>query len=629
MSEGEIAAVPPRPQRGRSALMPHGTYTDESPARTGPDEVSVVFAGEDGRNRVFSFVSLPLPGLHASLAAALGRRCGPTGTRRTAASSQAVWLPLRQFVIFLATLARPPATMTALRARHLHRFRLHMLDRGNVASARQTVTVVLSLLADVHAHEGLHPEVVEVLAQRNYAPAGRRAEGGRPGYSDREFASIMRAARCDVAVIRRRVARGEALLRLAHNHPERVDPAHRERAQRLIVIAETGTVPRTLMTGDTRNPQIARPAEARQLFLTWPDITALVVLGVGLTGRNSETIKELPAEHRVLEQRAVAVNLTKRRRGKAHSRDTVHWERNDRASRQLHTPGNFYLLLHQLTRRSRTFSTTVSIWSVWCDTGRPGKGNPTEAFGHRDPFGRNLSEGLYFPRWARRHGLVDDGGAPLEISMNRLRTTLEVRTTRTVGGHLPSSVRTNTMDVSFLHYLRNDPHIQDWAARILDCALADAESHARDVVVRVLDPVAARGFATAPETTATAMATTRATLEQAAAGELDTVLTSCLDITASPHNDGACAASFELCLRCPNALILHRHLPMLLAYLDVLQSRLDAMDVETWCRDHGPNWLIITRLVLPRFTSAQLAQAARDKPPSLPWALLEGPAEQP
>ena len=39
----------------------------------------------------------------------------------------------------------------------------------------------------------------------------------------------------------------------------------------------------------------------------------------------------------MLEDRAVAVSLTKRRRGKTLARQTVHWEIGS-ASRQLHTP---------------------------------------------------------------------------------------------------------------------------------------------------------------------------------------------------------------------------------------------------------------------------------------------------
>jgi hypothetical protein len=65
----------------------------------------------------------------------------------------------------------------------------------------------------------------------------------------------------------------------------------------------TGVVPH-----DPRPMHLALPARRRiaeRLFLTMPDLAPLLVLLVAVTGRNIETIKELPAEHRILEGRAV------------------------------------------------------------------------------------------------------------------------------------------------------------------------------------------------------------------------------------------------------------------------------------------------------------------------------------
>ena len=123
-------------------------------------------------------------------------------------------------------------------------------------------------------------------------------------------------------------------------------------------MARTGIVPGRLRGGGWPHGNLpdraGRVSAAQQLFLTEEDLVPLLVLAVALTGRNPETVKELPAEHRVLEDRAVAVSIIKRRRGKALARQTVHWEIGP-PSRQLHTPGGFYLLVHELTRRSRCF----------------------------------------------------------------------------------------------------------------------------------------------------------------------------------------------------------------------------------------------------------------------------------
>lgn len=66
---------------------------------------------------------------------------------------------------------------------------------------------------------------------------------------------------------------------------------------------------------------------------------------------------------------------------------------------------------------------------------------------------------------------------------------------------------------------------------------------------------------------------------------------------------------------------------MLLALLDYLQAELDTTDVGAWCRRHGITWLIITRLIVPKFTDAQKTRAAAAKPARLSLDLLHGPQE--
>jgi hypothetical protein len=332
----------------------------------------------------------------------------------------------------------------------------------------------------------------------------------------------------------------------------------------------------------------------------------------------------------------VAVNLLKRRRGKSLSRETVHWETGGTDSRQLHTPGGLYFLLHELTSRSRQWSGTTHIWSIWMS--KRGSGTTKElklrTGGHIYPYTVTLARGFYpsLKQWAARHGLYADGGGdnqrpPLEISLNRLKTTVEVRITKAVGGHLPSASRTNALDVSFLHYLRNDPRIQDWADRILTAALHDAEHSARSFHLRIIDAAAERAFQRNPEDAAAALGTTAEKVKSATAGELDTVVSSCLDIQHHPQTGGPCRDSFLTCLRCPNALVAERHLPMIYALVDLLQDELDRLGIDEWCGRHGVNWLIITRLIVPRFTAAQRAAAMKAKPGALPLDLLEGPRE--
>jgi hypothetical protein len=173
---------------------------------------------------------------------------------------------------------------------------------------------------------------------------------------------------------------------------------------------------------------------------------------------------------------------------------------------------------------------------------------------------RPLSRAVHLGRWAGRHGLTDDDGNPLRIDLNRIKTSVEVRRARATGGHLPSIARTNTMDVSFLHYLREDPRIRDWADRVLTDALNDAQAAARDAHLRVMDAATRTAFMRDPAGTADRLGTTSGKITEALDGELDTLVSSCLDHDHGPHNDGPCRASFLTCLRCPNALVLERHL---------------------------------------------------------------------
>ncbi|NUP15845.1 MAG: hypothetical protein HOZ81_07065 [Streptomyces sp.] len=99
----------------------------------------------------------------------------------------------------------------------------------------------------------------------------------------------------------------------------------------------------------------------------------------------------------------MAVTLTKRRRGKANSRATVHWSVDE--ERELRTMGGFYLLLRRMMRRSRAFSGTGSVWSIWAGNGRGGVRNATTG-GHVGPFDAELARKLKLGVWAERHGLV-------------------------------------------------------------------------------------------------------------------------------------------------------------------------------------------------------------------------------
>jgi hypothetical protein len=498
-------------------------------------------------------------------------------------------------------------------ARHLRRFELHRQRTSNPRSVAHDLRIVRRLLNEITPHERLRPDVVEWSGRR-----WREHRSGTPGYSEQEFRRIIAAARHDVAATRDRIRASEQLLAQADTNQEALTAAERTTVAQLREMARSGDIPRISLPGNVLPDHVAILKLAGQLFLVHADLAPLLVLGVGLTGRNGETLKELPAGHKLLEGRAVAVELVKRRRGPNNIHETVHWEVGP-PSRQLHTAGGYYLLVHDLARRGRRFSDSDFVWSVW-----------NTRSGHVSPFAKDLGRKLNLRGWARAHDLRGDDGQPLKLSLNRLRTTVLVRTTKAAGGHLPTSARSNSMDVLFAHYLRGDPTVQEWAASEVTAAVRDAEQHARQAHLRVLaGPVEEHAQDLAA--TADQLGVDPQLARQALAGELDTLVAACLNIDHGPFNQGRCQASFLACLTCPNALATHRHLPGLLALLEELDSQRQATDAETWWARHGRTWQAITEDVLPKFSPAELARAQTEvaaTPTVSLLGLLHDPKEQ-
>jgi len=237
--------------------------------------------------------------MHQDLARAFACRVGPTGGLRTETSAIATWGALSRFVRFLAELPRPPQDLPGLRASHLARFRVHRLCTNQEMGVMTEINTIRLLLAQVQPASRLNPDVMDFLARRGSLTGrfnGRK--GGIPDYSEGEFNAIMRAARSDAAAIRNRIRDSEALLALAQTAPGKVSPADEVSAQQLVAMARDGAVPKIAHPHLNNLPDwTACRQVAGRLFVLGDDIAPLLVLAVGLSGRNGETVKELPAEH--------------------------------------------------------------------------------------------------------------------------------------------------------------------------------------------------------------------------------------------------------------------------------------------------------------------------------------------
>ncbi|MGW1553460.1 hypothetical protein [Streptomyces sp. NPDC002346] len=166
--------------------------------------------GEDGRSRTFRFAELPLPGLHLDLAHALGARVGPGGGRRTQRAATMDWQSIKRFVTLLAKLPVPPGRVEDFRVRHLERYLMFRRETCEEKSARRSLQDLLLLLRAVPDQDRLDSQVADYLVRRGHGVDVQQSS--RQGYSDRELAAIMAAARSDVVAIRDRLTAGETLL---------------------------------------------------------------------------------------------------------------------------------------------------------------------------------------------------------------------------------------------------------------------------------------------------------------------------------------------------------------------------------------------------------------------------------
>ncbi|MFJ5668475.1 hypothetical protein ACIQAR_22560 [Micromonospora chalcea] len=583
---------------------------------------------------------LPLPGWHTALAMAWQLRVGPAGGLRTLASAIGGWANLVRLMRFLDTAPHPPADPSELTEAHLDAFRRHRQATIGSGYAWREIRELGLLFRAPSLRDRVATPALDYLRRRTV----KSRPNPKPGYSDNELQRIVAAARGDVARLRERLETTAMLLERYDREPGALADHERDRAAALAAIAASGLVP--LPPGHLVQQSAPRHRLAQQLFVTRADLVPMLVLLVATTGWNLESVKELPTEHRILEDRAVELFITKRRRGPRHWRQIVTWEIGPQG-RELHTPGGLYLLLHRLMARSRDLlDSAPAFWAVWRNMHRPCARETAE---HYNPFGSLLNRNVYAPRWVARHRLTadppppkpmvpasgdghDNDLQPLKLDFNRLKTSIEVRRAKHTGGHLPSVARSNTVPVLFRNYLRGDPTTIDWAHEVVTDAFGDVEQAAWAAHERALNQAGGRLRVVPGDATASHFADTRldsTTAEEANAGSLDTAWSACTNHDQHPTTGQACRASFLDCFHCGNCLITQAHLPRLLGLLDAMSARRLELSEDDWWARYGPAWAAIRFDVLAKFTPPQIEQAKAAKPTDVLLDLVEPTWEHP
>lgn len=594
---------------GRPSRSPAGGYVPVAADTSGVEGTTVHFRGEDRRQHRFEVGSLPLPGWHGPLASAWAARTGPAGGLRTLASTQGDWGALKRFMRFLDGTRWPPALPEELTTTHVDDFRRMRSE----SIGRRRAAIELRMVGLLFEHQPLSQlvssEVRDRLRPRVFASSGRTAVSG---YSDAELARIVAAARADVNALRRRLHESDA--------DADADPV-------ASAVRRTGRVRLAGVSVPARAE--ARRSVAEKVFATRRDLYPMLVLLMAVTGWNLEVIKELPLEHRVIEGRAVEVDLVKRRRGPGRWHQTVTWEIGAEG-RELHTPGGLYLLLHRLMAPARAFLRTPAFWAIWHHSS--GQAHASEC---RNPFDAALNASLRWASWVATHDLradppsgadadPDASGDPLRLSANRLKTSIDVRRTRQLGGHLPSAARSNTTAVLFRNYLSGDQTTIEWAREVVSEVFTDVERAAYDAHLRALHDNGGRRQLNILTTSPPAGSTP----PEAEAGGSETAWTSCRDHSHHPLTGRRCGASFLDCFHCGNCVITGDHLPRLLSLLDALEARRSVLADHEWWARYGPAWAAIRHDVLPKFTEAEIAHAHADRPNDSLLDLVEPPWER-
>lgn len=617
---------------GRRAAMPSGRF--DAPASLVQYEKSMAapFFGDDGRQAEFPVGSLPLPGWIDPIGQAFATRVGPTGSIRTRSAATGIWIAVSTFVNFLAELPAPPRDPSKMTLKHLVAFEAEMRrryadDRGLWGFIGR-VTSVLRL-------PPVHDLLVEDVREYTLARRIRAVDSPGPsGYSDGELRRLITRLRHDVAGIRDRIDTGLSLIERYERDPDAVGPELRDQASLLAEIARTGVVPD--LTGSVATRNKTRRQLAMQLFLVPSDLVPLSALFIALSDRNLETIKELPSTCRVIEERAVEVVLTKRRRGPNHWFETVSWEIGP-PGEELNHPGCLFLMVQRLTALSRRFSGAERLWALWRNGWH--RARVTGVDEHYDPYAKHMQWPFKVSEWSEKQPALwadqVDGEElqPLVLDCVRLKKSMEVRRTKQMGGHLPSAARSNTYPVLFSNYLRGDATVQDWAEDVVAAALADAEEAAWEAHRQALQragghlrvipgdpaPAALEHEGIAP-----------AAAERIATGKQDTAWTACADPDDHPETGKPCRTPSVLdCFHCGNCVVTRHHLPRLLALLEAMQQQRSRLGEELWWRRYGSTWVAVRRDIIDgrHFTAAEIEQARTLQPDDAMLDLVENPWE--
>lgn len=559
---------------GRRATLPDPQFRRPDPLQ--PGGRWVVHVNEKGdHSQIYNFEKLPVSGeLQRSFAKIFAGKLGPGGWR-TIQTSRSGFEALKTFARFLSELDRPPADITEITAATWNAWRL---SRPSTATGQRVYTRIAGLLR-------LDPRLPADTYAASCKPV-KEVKATETAYSGEYFAALTSAAARLLASAGRRISASQRQLAQWRAGAVAEGTDEWRLGEALDILARTGDVPHRVRLNGRGHTSRQRYLDRRyaralggqgvadagyRLCLTPAEAVALAVSIVAAYGWNSTTVSELrvpeimpgPDES---SQVIYRMELEKRRRCEPYryeSRNLTDWGPR--------SPGRLITQALQATAPARAILEGLEAPTdrliVWRKARSPITGDPATHF--RSGFGP-----VELVTWARATGL--------EVNMRRLRRTVVVLHRRTPTQH--------SQDVHDSVYVLREPAAQQEAISVIASGVADAISHAHEVV-------RAR----------------RGTPEDAAEPGTDTATASCGDYQHSPFSPhGApCRVSFLLCLACPNAVVTSRHLPRLACLHRALDELRGVLPAGLWDHDWREHYARLQHIRQEWFTATEWSDALR------------------
>ena len=550
-----------------AAVNPAAGY--RSPRSVTPCGLVATVTTEDGKTRVFDFSDLDVPpDLLRALVAAFAKASGPGGQWRSMESVKNGAKVLKRFARYLAAEHPDVTTTTVLMPDVWAAWRAHVESTSRYAGAVWTSCTLLR-----HA-EGLPRTTWLALNDRFPQPAPDERE--MVSYSRNEFARIWRAAR---RVFAAALARIRANLEILDRYRAGDEPEDcwrvRFRGEKLSLgdildcLSRTGKMPSSSKGVPRARTRALRQAigigEAGQhyrvaLFPSVVEIYAAMIMLVCERALNLSVIDNLKVGD--------ATRVPGPRAG--HSIYQLDMEKPRRGA-------DSYSPITLSGRGARAWDRTVALTQQTRDT-LATLGQPTDQLLVACAKGARTAHptGIFITDWIDVHGaahawrdavtVTGDDGKPLDVSLERLRLSEIV---------INGEPQQHSPDVSERRYRGPDPQTGRQARPTLLRGQNDAVDDADRQSVWLLSESDMEAARADPAGFAARRGVDVKRAKEVLSGRRDTPTAGCIDIMQSPHardDGGACTASFLLCLRCPNAVIMPHHIPRLVTAHEALVS---------------------------------------------------------